>query len=243
MISDSETRQVCLLRVGIDTGAGGILGPLFRDGAFEYIPIPEGLGRPGKTYGETKGEKTKRLLSEFFPRSRQADVIRTVVHHDPEFDTFTYGDPTRPKRSLRKLRTGDLLVFYVGLEPYDFQEEKKRGLYIIGYFDVKTAGELNTFSDNDLHRLFANNYHVKHRKDEGNLILIKGSSRSRLLERAQPISKIGLDRGGHNIYVLSDAAKKHLGSFSRLNAIQRSTPRWVSRERTLEAAEWITTLP
>ena len=33
--------QVVLLRVGIDTGSGGILGPLFSDGSFEYIPIPD----------------------------------------------------------------------------------------------------------------------------------------------------------------------------------------------------------
>ena len=35
--------QVVLLRVGIDTGSGGIHGPLFADGSFEYIPIPDGF--------------------------------------------------------------------------------------------------------------------------------------------------------------------------------------------------------
>jgi hypothetical protein len=30
--------QIILLRVGIDTGSGGIHGPLFSDGSFEYIP-------------------------------------------------------------------------------------------------------------------------------------------------------------------------------------------------------------
>ena len=33
--------QVILLRVGIDTGSGGIHGPLFKDGTFEYIPIQD----------------------------------------------------------------------------------------------------------------------------------------------------------------------------------------------------------
>jgi hypothetical protein len=243
MTSNSEPMQVCLLRVGIDTGSGGILGPLFSGSTFEYIPIPEGCGKPSKTYGEIKGKKTKRPLWKFFPRLRQADTVKTVVNHDPEFDTFTYGDPARSKRSLSKLHTGDLLVFYAGLEPYDFKDDKKRGLYIIGYFDVKTAGESTDFSDNDLHTLFGNNHHVKYGRGEKSLILVKGTSRSRLLERAQPISKVSLDSGGHKIYVLSDEAKTHLGSFTKLNAIQRSTPRWVSPQKTQEAAEWIRALP
>ena len=41
--------QVVLLRVGIDTGSGGILGPLFSDGLFEYIPIPDSKGLDKRT--------------------------------------------------------------------------------------------------------------------------------------------------------------------------------------------------
>ena len=41
------------------------------------------------------------------------------VHVDPEFETFTCGDPTTPKRSLRTLRPGDFLVFYCGLQEWD----------------------------------------------------------------------------------------------------------------------------
>jgi len=237
-----ETMQVCLLRVAIDTGCGGMLGPLFRDGTFEYVPIPEGLGELGKTYGEIGGKKTGKLLCNFFPRSRLATIARTAVHHDPEFETFTYGDPTIPKRSLRKLQAGDLLVFYAGLEPYDFEEHKKRGLYIIGYFEVSAAGESKDFSNDELHILFRNNHHVQYSRDEDKLILVKGGQKSRLLQYAQPISKIGLDKGGHNIYVLSNEAKMRLGSFTRLNAIQRSTPRWVSARNTEKAAEWIRAL-
>jgi hypothetical protein len=32
---------------------------------------------------------------------------------DPEFETFTYGDPPASKPSLQKLKPGDFLVFYV----------------------------------------------------------------------------------------------------------------------------------
>jgi hypothetical protein len=34
-------RKILLLRVGIDMGCGGTLGPIFQDGTFEYVPIPE----------------------------------------------------------------------------------------------------------------------------------------------------------------------------------------------------------
>jgi len=50
--------QVVLLRVGIDTGSGGIHGPLFSDGSFEYIPIPDHFGGRGvdkRTYGNIRG--------------------------------------------------------------------------------------------------------------------------------------------------------------------------------------------
>jgi len=235
--------QVCLLRVGIDTGSGGMLGPLFRDGSFEFVPIPGDHTDMGKTYGEIIGKKTGQPIWKFFPAQRQKRIMGTVAHFDPEFDTFTYGDPTRPKRSLRRLRSGDLLVFYAGLRPYDFEDGEKRGLYIFGYFEVEIVGRCVDFSADDLDTHFGNNFHVKHRKHEKGLILVKGSSKSRLLERAQLISKTGLDSAGHNIYVLSDEAKKKLGSFTRLNAIQRSVPRWVSPGKTPKAAKWVRELP
>jgi hypothetical protein len=50
--------QVCLLRVGIDTGCGGMLGPLFRDGTFEYVPIPDEK-QDGRKYGEIMGKNMK----------------------------------------------------------------------------------------------------------------------------------------------------------------------------------------
>jgi hypothetical protein len=34
-------RKALLLRVGIDRGAGGALAPIFADGGFGYVPIPD----------------------------------------------------------------------------------------------------------------------------------------------------------------------------------------------------------
>jgi len=57
--------QVVFLRVGIDTGSGGIHGPLFCDGSFEYIPIPDCYGGKGvdkRTYGNIRGRAGRKLV-------------------------------------------------------------------------------------------------------------------------------------------------------------------------------------
>lgn len=130
-------------------------------------------------------------------------------------------------------------MFYAGLQPYGFEDEKKRGLCVIGYFEVKAAGFSTDFSKEELKELFSNNYHVKYRENEKRLILVKGTSKSRLLRRAHLISKNGHDRSGNRIYVLSDEAKEYFGTFTKLNAIQRSTPRWVSDNMVTTAARWV----
>jgi len=57
-------------------------------------------------------------------------------HHDPEFTTYTYGDPTSPKRKqLSNLSHEDLLIFYAGLQPYSYAGKPK--LFVIGYFTVE----------------------------------------------------------------------------------------------------------
>src|ERR1700730_5305505 len=130
----TETMQVVLLRVAIDTGSGGIHGPLFKSGEFEFIPIQDKRNRFGanrETYGNTNGSSRHKPLVDYFPEERREKVRSMYLHHDPEFETYTYGDPTRLKAGLRKLGKGDLLVFYAGLEGWDYRCDPS--LYIIGY--------------------------------------------------------------------------------------------------------------
>src|SRR5437667_8728953 len=107
--------KVAMVRIGIDTGSGGIHGPLFQDGSFEYIPIPDGFCIDERTYANTTGRKGRRLV-EYFPDARRIGVANRSVHFDPEFVTFTYGDATPPKARLRHLEKGDMLIYYCGLE-------------------------------------------------------------------------------------------------------------------------------
>ena len=104
------SRHVVLLRVGVDSGCGGIQGPLFKDGTFDFVCIPDTKRVSVHTYGNMAG-RDGRPHADYFAESHRKLMAEQHIHLDPEFETFTYGDPTTPKRSLRYLRPGDFLVF------------------------------------------------------------------------------------------------------------------------------------
>jgi len=235
--------KVVLLRVGIDTGSGGIHSPLFQDGSFEFVCIPDGCNVDERTYGSLIGERGIPLV-KYFPLPRQSAMLNQPVHVDPEFATFTYGDPTRLKAGLRHLKPDDLLIFYAGLEGWDFKRDP--ALYLIGYFEVLTAGRATDYSENELRRLFGANFHVRHeriyRQQKSDLVLVKGSENSRLLKKAKLISGVGYDRLGRPIKILSPAMQKIFGDFDGKVSIQRSPPRWVNPTLVARAAEFVRSL-
>jgi hypothetical protein len=236
--------NVVLLRVGIDTAEGGFNSPLFADGTFEFIPIPDNKhGVDGRTYGNTRG-RHGRWLADYFPsraRGRMGDV---PMHVDPEFETFTYGDPTPPKKSLAWLRPGDMLVFYAGLEGWDF--ESAPALYIIGYFEVELADVGSSFSQITLHERFGRNFHVMHEdvfaRDRDKVILIKGSTRSRLLKKATKLGERHRLPTGSWWQIISPAMAEIFGRFGGIGSLQRSTPRWVEADRIETAARFVRSL-
>lgn len=240
--------RVVLLRVGVDSGCGGIQGPLFRDGSFELIPIPDvycGRGVDRRTYGSTRGRHGRPLIEYFPPRLRRR-LRNQSMHVDPEFATFTYGDPTRPKQGLMKLRKDDLLVFYAGLEGFGFESDA--GLYIIGFFEVEEAGRARELEKKlgtrQFERFFKKNFHVRHttvfkdQKKKG-LVLVKGGRGSCLLKKAQLISCMGKDRRGRPLKVLSKQMQKYFGGFGGRNSLQRSNPRKVPRMFTERASKFV----
>lgn len=256
--------NVVFLRVGIDSGCGGMAGPLFDKNEFEFLPIDsEHRHAHGRTYGNVVGRHGRKLI-EYFPERRQAKMRACFIHDDPEFNGFTYGDPTRPKQGLRELTAGDLLVFYAGLCGWGSCAQPT-ALYIVAYLEVERAGlypDLVAMSSKrKVEAIFAENWHVAHgdingkvykrRRADGTiqrsktaLVLVKGGKGSKLLKTAVQLSapKKKLDRGGHPVFVLDPAHKKHFGSFTKLNAIQRSTPRWVEPEFVEAAAKFVRAL-
>ena len=227
-------KQVVLLRVGIDARCGGIQGPLFEDGSFDFVCIPDNKGVSVHTYGNTLGRGGKPLAC-YFAESRRAVMAEQHVHHDPEFETFTYGDPTTPKRSLRYLRPGDFLAFYCGLQEWDAESgwngERRPSLYLAGYFEVALAGMAGDFEQGVLTTEFGKNFHVRYptvfKQQKDDLVLVKGGAGSRMLQKAHRISAEGKDRAGKPLKVLSPKMQKVFGDFGGHVSIQRSPPRWV----------------
>lgn len=205
--------KVALLRTGVDSGCGGMQGPLFRDGTFDFVPIPDTRMLDERTYGNTKGRKGKALV-RYFPQRRQPRYADQPMHVDPEFKTCTYGDPTPPKKGLRRLESSDLLVFYAGLEGFDFASPP--ALYIIGYFEVALAGLATSFSPAEISKHFAANFHVRHRslfkQQKSELILVKGGKGSRLLTKAHLLSETITSPGKAPSRKSRTKCGRHLGS-------------------------------
>ncbi|MGD0898275.1 MAG: hypothetical protein ABR915_10605 [Thermoguttaceae bacterium] len=232
--------KVVLLRIGIDTGSGGIHGPLFADGTFEYVPIPDKKAVDERAYGNTLGRHGRKLI-DYFPAGTRDRMADQPMHVDPEFHTFTYGDPTAPKAGLRRLEPGDLLVFYCGLHGWGFTSDP--ALYLIGFFEVERAGRATDFTKAELNRLFSNNFHICHprvfRRQEESLVLVKGTANSRLLGKAVQISVYGRDVAGRPLKVLSPEMQRVFGTFGGRVSIQRSPPRWVEPTFTAKAADFV----
>ncbi len=159
------------------------------------------------------------------------------MHLDPEFTSFTYGDPTSPKAGLRHLAAGDLLVFYAGLRGYGC--DVSSGLYLIGCFDVAFAGLARDLTEDQI-RECGDNFHVRHesvfRDQRDRLVLVKGGVGSRMFSKAVKISVIGRNRAGKPLKVLSPEMQKIFGSFNGKLSFQRSPTRWVANEHVPGAA-------
>jgi len=224
--------KAMLLRVGIDKGTDGTLGPIFEDGFFEFIPISEGdgLSKEDRTYESTIGRSGK-TLSTYVPKS----IEKRVMHFDPEFETHTYGDPTSKRRYLLRLEKGDLLVFYAGLTPFN-NEKQREGLYIIGYFTVDRVLDFNQFKKGEIEncsRIYPNNAHMKRSYDTKDLVIVVGDrNSSRLLEKAIPISQTKHNRIGKSYQAVSREMEDMLGISG---SIQRSIPpRFIMDESNLK---------
>lgn len=216
-------------------------GPLFKDGSFEFVCIPDKGKVSVHKYGTYLGRRGI-PHSEYFPESRREKMSETHIHLDPEFETLTYGDPTPPKASLRKLDEGDYLIFYCGLRKR-WQKESSPGLYLVAYFEVEMAGLATAFSKKTLMEEFGNNFHVRYpsvlKKQLDRLVLVKGGPGSRLLRRAKKISVLGKDKAGKPLKVLSPEMQSVFGDFGGHISIQRSPPRWIHPDHVETAIKYV----
>ena len=101
--------QVVLLRVGIDSGCGGIQGPLFEDGSFDFVCIPDNKRVSVHTYGNMVGRDGKPLVG-YFAESRRKVMAERHVHMGPD-DLAHYGTKHGDRLHLRIASPGCTTVF------------------------------------------------------------------------------------------------------------------------------------
>ena len=177
--------RVYLANVGANSGHR-FASPLFEDGSFEFIPIPE-------DEGQTSGVRYSDLRSHYDPSSSLLPYVPprlhdAVCHNDPEFETLTYGDNGENGRSsaLTRIQPGDVLLFLARLERWaDGKRAGQFGFYLIGGLSTDYA-EFITPQSGRRDR-FAKNAHAI-RGDE-RFFGVAGTSRSRRFRRAVPLTR------------------------------------------------------
>ena len=136
-----------LVNVGANSSHGHLFSPLFEDGTFEFLPIPEGDRNLDKS---RHAVRYRDLRSYYHPGDGLLRHVPQVMwdvacHNDPEFESFTYGDNGTNGRSsaLTHLRKGDALLFLARLERYlGGVRTRQSGFYLIGGLVVDRAGFL-----------------------------------------------------------------------------------------------------
>jgi len=205
--------KAILIRIGIDK-AYGALSPVFNDDTFVYVPIynrdiKEKEKKEKRTYGDYE-EMINKAFYFYLPES----IWGNIIHLDPEFKTFTYGDPAINKRNaLLSLKKEDLLVFYMGGKEVDSREEEE-GCFFIGYFKVDIVinwDKLKESEYNQHENIFKNNAHIRSSKSRKNLVLIKGlKSKSKLLKYCIKITKVNPD-SNNPPYITTREIQEYIG--------------------------------
>ena len=216
--------KILFLRVGIDRGCGGALSPIFSNGTFEYVPIPESselLEGRGVTYAMLPGRHGDTL--------DKYSGSMGYTHYDPEFETFTYGEPSEPKRSqLLRLSDGDHLVFYSGFQGPNIE---KGTCFVIGYLTVRKIHRVplnESWPPTSLAHLHRN-AHFRRKNPEESLVVVEGDPcRCQLFKIARQ---------------LSDSHQKVLPNLEEVigfgGSVMRAIGRWVPDSHTDKTLEWL----
>ncbi|MGM0682897.1 MAG: hypothetical protein ACQEUA_01685 [Halobacteriota archaeon] len=133
----ADPRAVAV-NVAANTNQPGFRGPVYPDGSFAYVPIPESAATlPHAEFPVDEPLPTYADLD--LPFAVPADLRETPVHMDPEFpgvhgrNRASYGDPYGVKAGrIAGLEPGDWLLFYatLSLRPHGWagpDEGSRRG--------------------------------------------------------------------------------------------------------------------
>ena len=238
--------RVFLANVGANSSHRSLFSPLFEDGTFEFLPIPEG---DPDLDDSNSAVRYRNLRSHYNPGQNLLDYVpqelwNNSCHNDPDFSAFTYGDNGTNGRSsaLTQMRKGDALLFLARLDRCVGGERTRHsGFYLIGGLVANHAGFISPDSP-ERHRL-VNNAHVI--RGDSKFFGITGSDRSRRFQRAVPVTREICDR----VFRDKDGNKWSWGNgkseLSRIGSYTRSCRRILDTdepeqaERTATLRAWI----
>ena len=168
-----------LANVGVNAGHAA-RSPLFPDGSFELIPIPEPV-------------RWRRPMVRFADLDRRvpAPWLQRAAHLDPDLDSPspTYGDNCRTAGraySLRRAEPGDLIAFVARLRAPD----GAAGFHIVGCLEVEEL--LADVTDDPGRGWWDDNAHVRRARAYGawnSFWVFRGGDASRLFDTAKPFGR------------------------------------------------------
>jgi len=223
--------RIFLVNVGVNASHGNLRSPIFRDYAFEFIPIPEGGRRVSCPECPTL-PRYKDLTTD-----NGIDILQIIpesygglrVHNDPEFSSYTYGDyPCLSPRAanLKKAEKGDFLFFLARLVSHNNGSFGKGGFYLIGYFEIEDIlKDVKSKPTETILEAFGRNAHILRglysQKYWDGFWVFKGSKRSRRFRHAVPFDKefchsVLLDATGRRLVWPSHRGELQIiGSYTR----------------------------
>jgi hypothetical protein len=162
--------KLFVVNVGVnksDASKRKMKSPIFSDKTFEFISIKE----PKKNvkycddsshYNSIKCfNNAKKNLAEYLPD----ELHNYNAHHDPDLVNLTYGDVHSSRAgNLKKVSTGDIILFLARLYHYDLSREKflkPNSLYFISSFDVEENLEFDKNSTEPVNKRIQQNSHYK----------------------------------------------------------------------------------
>ncbi len=196
------------------------MSPIYPDGTFRFVPIPDGDRQALKTI-----KTYKELFHDdysFIPEKKRD----WKQHNDPEFETFTFGDyPESPKQNLAKIKSGDLLFFLARLFKYDNKTFSVGNFYLVGFFQIETIlKEVNKKPSESELGIYGKNAHIVEALEKPEWFdgfwVFKGSGNSKLFEKAIPFTKELLlktitNEGEELRWDNRRSDNKNIGSFTR----------------------------
>jgi len=188
--------RATLVRIGIDQAYGGWNAPVDpATNEFVYVPIPEGAKAPqhprlATTYATV--EPALRTFAAARPDAPAklvtlpAELAGAATHLDPDFDELTYGDNgERRGRAIASFESGDLIVFYAGLQPVT--PCAHRLVYaLVGLYRVASVGRAADFPRSRWHE----NAHLRRVTARPTDVVVHGTrGRSGRLRRCIPVGE------------------------------------------------------